>query len=72
MKEEILCLTEIMDRKSICTDISYKWRIIVYKHLEDLPDTGGSEWGGGGPFIEFEWGREGGGVGWALINFSCL
>ena len=41
MKEEILCLTEIMDRKSICTDVSYKWRIIVYKHLEDLPDTGG-------------------------------
>ena len=33
MKEEILCLTEIMDRKSICADVSYKWRITVYKHL---------------------------------------
>ena len=39
MKEEIVCLTEIMDGKSICADVSYKWHIIVYKHLEDLPDT---------------------------------
>ena len=39
---------------------------------------GESGWGGGGCFIEFEWDREGGGVGWALIrgwaliNFFCL
>ena len=39
MKEEILCLTEIMDWKSIYADVSYKWHITVYKHLEDLPDT---------------------------------
>ena len=37
-----------------------------------------SGWGGGGRFIEFEWDREGGGVGWALIrglaliSFFCL
>ena len=29
-------------------------------------------WGGGGCFIEFEWDREGGGVGWALIRSWAL
>jgi len=35
----IMCLTKIMDQKSISADVSYKWRITVYKHLEDLPDS---------------------------------
>ena len=32
---------------------------------------GGSGWGGGGRFIEFEWGREGGGVGWGRSSFEA-
>ena len=88
MKEEILCLTEIMDRKSICTDVSYKWRIIVYKHLEDLPDTGevsgvgvgallslsgvGREVGWGGRLLTFPAFRMGGYWRWALIRCWAL